>query len=294
MKKCVLLTMDDASFFDVYDSLLHAPLAELGWQAYDISWRDQTVDWNDYDAVIIRSPWDYQDHFEEFLQVLEKIQQSKALLANPLDLVKWNINKRYLAELEKKSVELVPTIWGNQLSNEQLMSAFSHFKTEKLIIKPGISAGAFDTFLLDQQQAQKKSKELVSLFNQREFMIQPFMQNIVDEGEFSLFYFNHQYSHCILKSPKQDDFRVQEEYGGRLTSITPEDHLKQAAELALKAIPYDALYARLDFVRTGSGFAIMEAELIEPSLYFNMDPLSATRFSQAFIQYFEQANQTSK
>ncbi len=288
MKKVVLLTMDDAGSFEIYDSLLHAPLAELGWRAYDVSWRDPSINWNDFDSVIIRSPWDYQEHCEDFLQVLEKIENSTALLANNIDLVKWNINKRYLAELEQKQVELVPTIWGETLSSEQLHGAFAHFNTDRIIIKPCISAGAFDTFSLSRQQAEEQEKQLLALFNTRDFMIQPFMQNIVDEGEYSIFFFNNQFSHCILKSPKENDFRVQEEYGGRLSQVNPEDRLVQASKKVLSAIPYPALYARLDFVRTDDGFAIMEAELIEPSLYFNMDDQSAGRFAQAFVEYYQQ------
>ncbi len=294
MKKVVLLTMDDAGSFEIYDSLLHAPLAKLGWQAYDLSWRDPSNNWNDFDSVIIRSPWDYQEHCEEFLQVLEKIENSTALLANNIDLVKWNINKRYLAELEQKQVELVPTIWGETLSSEQLYGAFAHFNTDRIIIKPCISAGAFDTFSLSRQQAEEQEKQLLALFNTRDFMIQPFMQNIVDEGEYSIFFFNNQFSHCILKSPKENDFRVQEEYGGRLSQVNPEDRLVQASKKVLSAIPYPALYARLDFVRTDDGFAIMEAELIEPSLYFNMDDQSAGRFEQAFVEYYQQYTITTE
>ncbi len=288
MKKVVLLTMDNVGSFEIYDALLHAPLAKLGWQAIDLSWRAEDVDWNDYDAVIIRSPWDYQEHCDEFLKVLEKIEKSNALLANNIDLVKWNINKHYLAELEKKQVQLVPTLWGDSLSKQQLLGAFSHFDTQKIIIKPCISAGAFDTFSLSQEQAEQQVDKLLTLFNQRDYMIQPFMQNIVDEGEYSIFFFNDQFSHCILKTPKANDFRVQEEYGGHLSTVNPEKSLIEVSKQALNAIPYQALYARLDFVRNGDSFAIMEAELIEPSLYFNMDDQSASRFVNAFVAYFKQ------
>ncbi len=288
MKKCVLLTMDDSGSFEIYDSLLHAPLAKLGWQAFDISWRDTQVNWDDYDAVIIRSPWDYQEHCEDFLNVLEAIEASSALLANPIDLVKWNINKKYLAALETKGVQLVPTYWGETISLDILRNAFQQFDSDCIIVKPCISAGAFDTFRLNKQQAEAQADELIKLFSQREFMIQPFVQNIIDEGEYSIFFFNGHFSHCILKSPKENDFRVQEEFGGQLTSITPEQTLLDVSEQVLSAIPYQSLYARLDFVRFESSFAIMEAELIEPSLYFNMDDQSASRFAEAFVEYFEQ------
>ena len=110
------------------------------------------------------------------------------------------------------------------------------------------------------------------------------MQTIVDEGEFSLFYFNNTYSHAILKTPSQGDFRVQEEHGGQLQKIEPDAALTEQAEKTLSAIDKELLYARLDFVRTSSGYALMEAELIEPSLYFNLDADSAERFARAIVE----------
>jgi hypothetical protein len=118
------------------------------------------------------------------------------------------------------------------------------------------------------------------------------MSSVIDEGEFSLFYFDGKYSHAILKTPKADDFRVQEEHGGRLKAIVPEKSLFAEADNTLAAITKLTgempLYARVDFVRfcneiNGEEFALMEAELIEPSLYFNMDDNSAQRFANAFV-----------
>lgn len=279
--------MDNLNDYDCYDSLLHEPLLSVGWQAHDISWRDKSVDWDQYDAVIIRSPWDYQQDSNAFLSVLEKIEQSKALLMNGIDLVKWNINKSYLAELQKQQITIVPTIWSDNLQNNSLSEAFEYFDCEQIIIKPSISAGAYDTFLLNKEQARASNNKLIKLFSNREFMIQPFMQNIVDEGEFSLFFFNYKYSHCISKRPKTDDFRVQEEFGGLLTKVEPEQELLQISQNILQKIPYPMMYARLDFVRFKSSFAIMEAELIEPSLYFNMDEKAPARFASSFVEYFE-------
>jgi len=119
------------------------------------------------------------------------------------------------------------------------------------------------------------------------------MASVIEEGEFSLFYFNGEYSHAILKTPKADDFRVQEEHGGRLQAITPEKALLAQAESTLAAITNLTdempLYARVDFVRVSNSlasesFALMEAELIEPSLYFNMDDSAADHFADAFVK----------
>jgi len=278
--------MDNLDEFGCYDSLLEKPMAAVGWKTHEISWKDKNVDWNDFEAVIIRSCWDYQDHCEEFLKVLDVINESNAVLANSLEVVHWNINKRYLRELQKQDVLIVPTIWENNYSEKLIELACDDFNTANLIIKPCISANADDTFRLNPNSKIDHAK-LKLVFENREFMIQPFMPAIINEGEFSLFFFNGKYSHAILKTPKTNDFRVQEEHGGRLTAINPEEKLMQTAIDALEKIPYPTLYARLDFVRSGDQFAMMEAELIEPSLYFNLDENSPQNFAEAFISFFD-------
>jgi hypothetical protein len=286
LQHCAILTMNNLDDFEAYDNLIEQPLLTLGWQMHMVSWRDDSVNWNDYSAVIIRSPWDYQDDAPAFLKVLNKIEQSSAHLENSITTVEWNIDKKYLRELESNGVNIVKTLWRENLTLQHVNGYFTALDVDQLVIKPRISANADNTFWLTKENYQTFYPQLEKAFSASEFLVQPFMESVIQEGEFSLFYFNGNYSHAILKTPKDSDFRVQEEHGGRLAAITPESSLINHAEQALNAIKTQIgmpLYARVDFVRCKQGFALMEAELIEPSLYFNMDEQSATRFAQAFV-----------
>jgi len=286
IQHCAILTMNDLDDFEVYDNLIEQPLLTLGWQMHMVSWRDESVNWNDYAAVIIRSPWDYQDDALAFLHVLNKIEQSSAHLENSLATVEWNIDKKYLRELESNGVNIVKTCWHKNLTKKYVVEYFTELNVDQIVIKPRISANADNTFWLTKDNYQALYPQLEKAFSASEFLVQPFMESVINEGEYSLFYFNGLYSHTILKTPKDSDFRVQEEHGGRLASISPEASLMNHAEQALSAIKAQIgmpLYARIDLVRNDAGFALMEAELIEPSLYFNMDEQSATRFAQAFV-----------
>ena len=290
MKTCAILSMDCLDDFEAYDHLIEPHLNALGWAVETVSWRKPNVDWSCFEAVIIRTPWDYQDAPEAFMQVLRDIEASSARLENAIDIVMWNIDKAYLQELEQAGVPLVPTIWqsrldGKSLAAQQLNTFFSQVNSEQMVLKPRISANADNTFWLKREAIDWPFEALNQAFNGRDFMVQPFVPAVIEEGEFSLFYFNGEFSHAILKTPKQDDFRVQEEHGGRLQSITPEPALVASADKCMQAIAqlHDMpLYARLDLVRFQDEFVLMEAELIEPSLYFNMDKDSAKRFAQAF------------
>ena len=269
--------MDSLAGYVSDDELTVAPLAELGWEVSTVSWRDESVDWNDFEIVALRTPWDYQNDTEAFLEVLTKIDASRARLENPLSIIEWNLDKRYLRDLETKGITIVPTIWDDvELTENAFIAWQTFFNSDELIIKPTVSATAQDTFRL-----RHFDLKMAKVFADRSFMIQPFVNAIVDEGEFSLFYFSCEYSHTILKSPKTGDFRVQEEHGGFITAVVPETKLRATADSILATLS-PMLYARVDLVRNDTGeFMLMELELIEPALYFRMDAESPRRFALA-------------
>lgn len=269
--------MDDLAGYVSDDELAIEPLKKLGWNVETISWRDKTVDWNDFEAVIIRTPWDYQKFPNEFLAVLREIDASQARLENPLKIVEWNLSKLYLRELETQKIKIVPTLWDEKTADEKsFQSWFEYFKTDEIIIKPLISATAEFTYRL-----KEFLPEVTGIFANKPFMVQPFMPEIVREGEFSLFYFGGTYSHTILKTPKEKDFRVQEEHGGIITQVAPEEKLLNAAQKVFDFIALELLYARIDFVRDAVGdFCLMELELIEPALYLRMDKDAPERFAK--------------
>lgn len=281
-KCCAFLTTSDLEDFHVYDNLLIEPLRKHGWRVDEVSWKATYVDWDQYDVVVIRSTWDYQSAPEAFMECLKKIEASEAHLENSVDLVKWNIDKGYLKQLEEKQVSIVPTLWKNVFDIEEIKASYDHFGVTEIILKPLISANADFTYRLDYRLLIALQSELEEVFSNRPFMLQPFLDSIVNEGEYSLFYFSGNYSHCILKRPASGDFRVQEEHGGRLSSVEPDPEMQQCGDHAFAAIPECPLYARIDLIRTEVGLAVMEIELIEPSLYFNMDENSPQRFADAF------------
>ncbi|WP_293746095.1 hypothetical protein [uncultured Paraglaciecola sp.] len=284
MKRCAFLSMDSLEDFFSYDQMLFEPLKTVGWLAEEVSWRKPDVDWNNYDAVVIRTTWDYQDDVEGFMACLQRIEASSAQLQNSLKIVEWNISKSYLKDLQNQGINIVPTLWFDSFSLSEIQAGFDYFDSPQLVIKPLISANADHTYRLTPESLVQQADDLKAIFASREFMLQPFLNGIVDEGEYSLFYFAGHYSHSILKQPESGDFRVQEEHGGRLSSIQPCEDMLTTARHSLAALPEDVLYARIDLVRHKKEFVVIEIELIEPSLYFNMDADSPQRFVDAFIE----------
>lgn len=283
MLRCAFLTLEDSTGFVIDDELAYSPLAALGWRVDAISWRTQSCDWHLYDAIVIRSTWDYIADPDAFLAVLAEIERTGTPLFNALDLVRWNIRKTYLRDLAQRGVPVVPTIWRDRLAPGELRGLIEEIGTDKVVIKPVVGLNAHGVFRVDARSTQEPSAELCTHYAEREFMVQPFLSHVTTEGEFSLSYFNGKLSHAILKTPKADDFRVQEEHGGVIRAIEAESELREAGDIALRALDSVPLYARVDFVRAndGGGFWLMEMELIEPSLYLRMDAGAPKRFAQA-------------
>jgi hypothetical protein len=262
------------------DELAYAPLRSLGWEVEAVPWRRPAMDWGEFDAVVIRSTWDYHNAPEEFVAVLEQIGRSGVHLENTLDLVRWNLNKTYLRDLERRGVPIVPTLWGSDLGPVDERAILGRLGTEAVVLKPVVGAGASHTYRLTRGSPAWSAA--AAAFVHRGYLAQPFLPSVVTEGEYSLFFFGGELSHTVLKTPCSQDFRVQEEHGGFTRAVAASDRLMAAGRRVMAATGQVPLFARVDLVRLGrDGFRLMELELIEPSLYFRMDPGAAGRFALA-------------
>jgi glutathione synthase/RimK-type ligase-like ATP-grasp enzyme len=286
VKQCAFLTLDERGDFVIDDEHAVAPLADLGWRVSTVSWRQTGVPWSRFEAVVIRSTWDYWNDTPAFLEALARINR-QTRLANPLDLVHWNLAKTYMRDLQGNGVAVVPTAWFDDLPPGAIRACAQRLGSDELVIKPVVGANGQDAFRISPQDAPQRLREIAEVFRGRACMVQPFMRNVLAEGEYSLFFFSGDYSHAILKVPAAGEFRSQEEHGAAIHSIEPEPKLLASGQAALAAVAPAPLYARVDFVRDAAGdFEVMELELIEPSLYLRTDPKAPARFARAIDRWF--------
>ncbi|MCS6883815.1 MAG: hypothetical protein RMM17_06135 [Acidobacteriota bacterium] len=262
------------------DELAQEALSRRNIEVHTVSWR-RHLDWASYELVIIRTTWDYQQSPEAFISALEKINAATRL-ENPLGIVKWNLEKSYLKDLELRGIPTVKTWFLDTMPSEALLEdACRKFGSEELIIKPLVSANADFTYRLRSGCFSKVIGLLQTTFSGKKYLLQPFLESVVEEGEYSVFYFGGHFSHAIVKLPKAEDFRVQEEHGGQILPILPTAELIAAADRVIRSIGRSLLYARVDLVRQNGELALMELELIEPSLYFRTSPTAASNFADA-------------
>ena len=279
------LSMDSLEQFVCYDYLVRDVLIQNGVDVQEVSWRCTSVDWNDFDLVVIRSPWDYQQAPLEFLAVLEQIEASSALLFNSIATVRWNMRKTYLKDIEAAGCTIVPTRWLESPSVEELRNLFRELNSDQIVVKPVVGANADHAYWLRPTSDGATFKTAATAFHGSIALAQPFVDSIQTFGEVSLIFFEDSFSHAVLKTPKADDFRVQEEHGGVIQRWQPEPSLIDFARKCLAACSEKTLYSRVDVVFLADNQpAVMEIELIEPSLYLTYCDDAASRFAEDIIR----------
>ncbi|AZB00868.1 hypothetical protein EG359_15180 [Chryseobacterium joostei] len=245
-------------------------------------WNDENVNWSSFDVAIIKSPWDYHNHLEEFLDWLERVEDLGVKVLNPVEIITWNSDKHYLKDISEKGLPVIPAEYLDKDSSFD-NHFFDLFKTDKLVVKPCVSAGAQNTITVSKDNFNERSTEIEQLLKEQDYMVQPFVEEIKN-GEWSFLFFNGKYSHCSLKTPKEGDFRVQHYHGGSISYPAPEPlHVEQAGAY-LKSLPQSTLYARVDGVLINNSFYLMELELIEPYLFLNEDHHLLENYYEALME----------
>jgi glutathione synthase/RimK-type ligase-like ATP-grasp enzyme len=271
------------NFYADEDALV--PLfARLGVTARAVVWSDPSVPWASFDRVAFRSTWDYFQRLDEFLAWLERMEQLRVPLVNSPSLVRWNLDKRYLAWLAARDVAIAPTEFVAAETRCDLAALLRARGWTRAVVKPAVSGGAYRTHRVSLDEAAALQPEVDAILHGGALLVQPFLDEIVDEGEWSLLFLNNELSHAVLKKPAQGEFRVQPQFGGGFLPATPPAEMVAAATAVLRALPEPALYARIDGVRRGGEFLLMEAELIEPYLYAPGAPGALERYARAVAE----------
>ncbi|WP_207432738.1 ATP-grasp domain-containing protein [Sabulibacter ruber] len=266
------------------DGLLTDFLTSKGLDITPEVWDNPAVNWQQYDLAIFKSPWDYFDKFPQFSAWLDRMETLGVRTLNPLATVRWNADKHYLLDVAKAGLPTVPTALLKRGVEVQLEQYFDLFQTSKLIIKPSVSGGAKNTFIVPQEEVEQVVPKLQELLADEDFLAQPFMPQIQEEGEWSFLFFNGKYSHCLLKSAKSGDFRVQHFFGGTIHPQEAPAHLLPQAQKLVDTFAQGCLYARVDGVAVGEELQLMELELIEPFLFLHTHPDALENYYQALKQ----------
>ena len=277
-KRIALVTCSKYPGLTASDRILAAALRDDGAHAVAVDWLDHRVAWHEFDLAVVRSTWDYHLRPDEFSAWIGRVAAATRLV-NAAELMLWNSNKdRYLADLLGHGVPVlpfaavgpgsaVPHRWWEQLAGEDI------------VIKPPVGASAWQIFRV---RAGDLEGALTPELRKSGYLVQAYAPEI-EAGEYSIIFFGADYSHTVLKKPRPGDFRTQPELGATQQLVQSPDALIAQAREVLACLPVRPTYARIDGIIQGGRFVLMEAELIEPELFFHLYPAGAQTFATSLL-----------
>jgi glutathione synthase/RimK-type ligase-like ATP-grasp enzyme len=276
MPKIAFATYSELPYLTDNDKLLIPYFEEYGYKVTPEIWDNPSIDWQQYDLVLIRSTWDYYLKPEKFKTWVSQFIDAKTKLLNAPEIILKNSHKFYLKELKEQGINIIPTIFSSDNINLEDLK-----KWKKVVIKPAVSAGSHETEVFETETLT--SEILDSKIKKGDWLIQPFLNEIQKAGEISMIFFNGNFSHAIQKVPKVGDFRVQKQFGAKYLKFEPSKELLLKAKNIVEISGKESNYARVDGVITQNGFLLMEIEMIEPDLFFDIYPDAAHIFCKEIV-----------
>ncbi len=272
--RIAIVTTRELDVIDADEELLLPllPEAEL------VSWDNPDVDWSAYDVAILRSTWNYTEHLDEFLAWATRVSQATRLM-NPVEIIEWNTDKRYLADLAARGIPVVPTQFfapGEQVPADAVAG--------HVVVKPSVGAGSKGAALFRDDVAGALA-HAASLHDEgRTVMVQPYLEKVDEGGETALVFIGGEFSHAARKAAILSRNMSWSTGLYADEKVVPAEATKAELELAARILADlpDLAYARVDLLPTDSGPVVLELELTEPSLFLALGEGAPARAAAAF------------
>jgi len=261
---------------DPESHLLVAALRDLGFVATVQPW-GSGYEWSAAPLVVVRTPWDYFEAREPFLEWARGVAAVTSLI-NPFEVVEWNSHKGYLLDLRRAGVPVVETTVVVRGASIDAQAAALRAHVGEVVVKPAVGGGATGAVRGEADGATAR-RQLAELVRSGDALVQPLAVTVTTQGEISLVYFGGEFSHAVRKVPAAGDYRVQAEHGGQVEPHDPSSSERAVGAAALARTPRPTAYGRVDLVDVGGTPTVMELEVIEPQLFLDRHPDAARRFA---------------
>jgi glutathione synthase/RimK-type ligase-like ATP-grasp enzyme len=231
------------------------------------------------DLILLRNNWDYHYDLAGFTAWLDRVETAALPIFNPIPLVRWNLHKRYLFDLQVRGV-LIPTTRVLAVDAEP-EPIFRELGWHEAIIKPLAGASSHLVERVSYDDLAHWSQRVRSQRADGDWLIQEFRSEIQQTGEWSLVFLAGVFSHAVVKQPDPGEFQLNSQYTEQIRRVTPPADLLRQAQQVIATLPTVPLYARVVAILSTQGeFLLLELELNEPSLYFTFAPEQAARFAE--------------
>ncbi|HLF66823.1 MAG TPA: hypothetical protein VI522_04325, partial [Gammaproteobacteria bacterium] len=162
----------------------------------------------------------------------------------------------------------------------------NHDWSQTYVFKPTVSAGASNVFMIKSAEQAEKIYQEYFRHQHNTLLVQPFIEEICLEGEWSLIFFSGVYSHGVLKKPEAGDMLVKHSRENQHTkpSKTMIEAVEAIYQRLLSVQKEQPLYTRIDVVQRAQGLCVMEIEQIEPYLYLHARSDAANNLVSGILQ----------
>ncbi|MCT9095188.1 RimK family alpha-L-glutamate ligase [Haloarchaeobius sp. HME9146] len=290
MPHVAFATSADSADLTDDDRQLAAALRERDVTIDPAVWSDESVDWVDYDAVLVRSCWDYHSRIGEFEDWVTAVAAETTLWNTPSTIC-WNSHKFYLRDLAGRGIETVPTTYVSGADSRSLEAILDANDWREAVVKPAVSAGTDQIWRTDRARADSHQERFESLRDHEDILVQQFVPEISD-GEWSLVFADGAYTHGVLNRPEAGDFRILDHFGGRRPVESPPPDVQEAAGAVVAAATDELgevpLYARVDGLEVDGTFTLFELDLVQPSLGFDRHPAAAGVLADAVVERLDE------
>lgn len=268
---------------------LVAALRDRGVEADSLDWHDTSVDWASWDLAVLRSPWDYAQHAEEFSRWLDRAGTQTRVLNEP-ELVRWNMDKHYLLELEAAGIPVIPTSYHRALESVRDALA-APTQAAHVVVKPAVGAGSQRTglFAREDPAALALAREILDAGGT--VMVQPEVPELSEGLEKAVYTLDGRFTHAVAKGAllarggglRGGQYQENPQLVGASTDeqAFAERVLAAVAEVTGLGTP---LYGRIDLVDSAEhGRVLIEAELFEPTYNLHLAPEVTELFADAIL-----------
>ena len=264
------LQKDYQPLIDQFDS--------MGLVAKPILWNDDQVKWENIKNLIFCSAWDYHQDYSKFNHWLSQVEKISNVINSPA-IVRWNIDKTYLQHFEKHSIPVIETFWVGQNGNK-IDNLESHFDTEHVVAKPAIGAGSsgMKRFNLSTQKGELQT-HINNISKNSKVMVQPYLESADLKGETALVYLGGKFSHAVLR-PIAGHKGTPDEEVASASYVEPTQNQSQIGDKVIDCLPFEPAYLRVDLIEgIDKSDVVLEAEMIEPTLFFEQYPQSISNYA---------------
>lgn len=262
------------------DELVINALKEKNLSVVKKDWNDSIFDWETTRSILFRSTWDYFDKFELFKKWFNKTK-NKCLMINSTETIEWNIDKHYLLDLQEHQIPIPNSEFIKRGSSIDLSLLMQKKNWNEIVVKPTISGAAKNTYRLKKEEIIQFGPIWEKLIYKEDFIVQEFQNNVISEGEVAMIVIGGKFTHAVLKKAKEGDFRVQDDFGGSIAIYNPNEEMVKLAEKCTRILTPIPSYARVDIIWDNlMELAVSELELIEPELWFRLNPNAAQKLAQ--------------